>query len=89
MAFGDFEKAQRAALRAEEEIRVKVAGGLGRAITQREKEVLEVIDPVALLKEVGLPENIKLAMLTAARAFKKIHGRYPQGISVTKEKYTG
>ena len=89
VAFGEFERAARAALRAQEDTRVKVVGGLGRAITQREREVLEVEDPIALLKEMGLPENVKLAMLTAARAFKKVNGRYPKGIKVTKEKYTG
>lgn len=86
--FAGFEAARRQAIRAEEQTHVKIHGGIGRALSQREKEVLDVEDPILFLKEVGLTDNVKQAMLTAARAYKRFHGMYPKGIKVTKEKYT-
>lgn len=82
-AFNEYVKAERTAIRAEEETHVKIGGGLGRAIGLREKEILHVEDPVEAIKELGLVENIRLAILTAARAFRKLHDRLPSGVSST------
>ena len=88
-AFEEYEKAARAALRAEAETHVKIAGGFNRAITIREKEVLEVENAFEALNDMGLTENVRLAILTAARAFRKLKGTLPAGIRVTIERHTG
>lgn len=85
-AFENYERAEREAIMARKDARVKVGGGFARAISMREKEILDVVDAIAALTELGATENIKAAILTSARAFRKIHNRLPNGISVTIEK---
>lgn len=82
-AFNDYVVAERAAIRAKEDVKIRIGGGIGRAIGLREKETLHVEDAVAAITEIGLVENIRLAILTAARAFRKLHDRLPNGVSST------
>lgn len=81
-AFREYEKAGRAAALAEKETKVKIGGGFTRSISLRKKETLSVTDPHAAFDEVGLTVDIAEAIIKAARAFKKLRGRYPEGISV-------
>lgn len=81
-AFREFEKADRAAAIAEKETKVKIAGGFSRAVSLRKKETLSVIDPIAAINEIGLTADIAEALIKSARAFKKLRGRFPEGISV-------
>ncbi len=86
-AFEEYERAQRAAIRAQADTRVKIAGGFSRAITLKEKEILDVENVNEALIELGLTANIKQAILTSARAFRKKHGRLPAGITVTIDRH--
>ena len=86
-AFDEYERAQRAAIRAQADTRVKIAGGFSRAITLKEKEILDVENVNEALIELGLTANIKQAILTSARAFRKKHGRLPAGITVTIDRH--
>lgn len=86
-AFSEYEKAQRAAIRAQAETHVKIAGGLSRAMSIKDKEVLEIVDAVAFILEVGVTETMKFPILTAARAFRKKNGRLPNGITATIERH--
>ena len=94
-AFDEYQKAERAAIRAQEEAHVKIGGGLGRAIGLSEKEVLHIDDPVVFMRDVvsicapgGLPQGLTAAILTAARTIRRTHNRLPNGISATIERRT-
>ncbi len=86
-AFAEYEKATRAAIRAETETHVKIAGGIGRAISIREKEILQVDDPIEAMKDMGFPPTVLDALMRAARAFRKITDRLPKGVSITIERH--
>src|SRR5580658_2694152 len=72
-AFDAYARAEREAIMARKDARVKIGGGFSRAMGMREREILDVVDAIAALTELGVTENIKMAILTSARAFKKIH----------------
>lgn len=85
-AFEDYQRAEREAIMAQRDAKVKIGGGFARALSMREKEILDVVDAIAALTDMGATENIKQAILTSARAFRKIHNRLPNGISSIMEK---
>jgi len=96
-AFEEYARAERAAIRALEDTHVKIAGGFTRAIGFKEREVLHIDDLAAAIQdmaadrpgiEVGwsLPESLTLAILTAARAFRRTFKRLPNGIRATTER---
>lgn len=85
-AFRDFEKAERDALRAIKDAKVKIAGGFTRAITIKEREVLNVDDAAAAILDMGLSDGVKNAILTSARSFRRLHNRLPNGVSATIER---
>lgn len=80
-AFRDFEKADRAAAIAEKETHVKIGGGFSRAVSLKQKETLIVMNPVVALNEIGLTEDIREAIIKSARAYRKLRGRLPGGVS--------
>lgn len=82
-AFEEYQRREREAIMAQRDAKVRVGGGFARALSMREKEILDVVDAIAALTEIGATENIKQAILTSARAFRKIHNRLPNGISAT------
>lgn len=82
LADADAKRAERVFLRAEKAVPVRMAPGMGgRAMSLKSHTELSVIDPVAAIGELGLTEGIAEAILTAARAFKKLHSRLPAGIA--------
>jgi hypothetical protein len=85
-AFLDYEKAERAAERAERETHVKIGGGFGRALSQRTHEVLTITDVHAAIDDMGVTEPLREAILTAARAYRKAIGELPDGIVATQER---
>ena len=80
-SFKDFERASRKAALAEKETHVKVSGGFSRAISLRQKETLIVTNPVVALNEIGMTEDIREAIVKSARAYRKLRGRLPAGVS--------
>jgi len=81
-AFGEFTSAERAATIAEHDVPVRLPSMFGgRARTLRTTEVLHVTDAAAALADIGLTDDIRMALLTSARAYRKAHGRLPRGIS--------
>jgi len=86
VAFSDYEKAERAAERAERETHVKIGGGFGRALSQHTRKVLTITDVHAAIDDMGLTEPLKEAILTAARAYYKAIREWPDGIVETKER---
>lgn len=85
-AFADYEKASRVAAIAEKDSHVRLGGGFSRAIGLRTKEILIVSDAMKALAAIGVTDKISEAILAGARAYKKLHGRYPAGITVREER---
>lgn len=82
-AFQAYTKAERQAAVAERETKVRVGGGFTRAISLRTRESIIVNDPIAAIQDIGLRNEIILdAIVTASRAYKKINGKYPDGVGV-------
>ncbi|MFG1429369.1 hypothetical protein [Roseixanthobacter glucoisosaccharinicivorans] len=80
----DAKKAETAANRAEKDT-ARVAGA-GRSIGLRSSEVLHVTDAIAALRDVGLTDGVKAALLTAAREYRVEWGRLPAGVTATTER---
>ena len=86
-AFRAYQKAERQAAIAEKETKAKIGGGFGRAISLRTKETLLVTDAIDAIHAIGVTESITEAILTSARAYRKLHGKLPAGvISETERK---
>lgn len=86
-AFKDFESAERKAAVAEREAHVKISGGFGRAISLRQKETIIVVNAIEALKCIGATEYIHEAIIKSARAYRKLHGKLPNGVTaeITEE----
>lgn len=85
--FADFKKADREAARAERDAHVKIGGGFNNAISLRTKETLILDDPIQAIRSIGCNEGIRDAILTAARAYRKLHGKLPAGVSSAVERH--
>lgn len=84
-AFNDFRQADQKRRRLERET-VKVTGGFTRALGLRAKEEIFVVDAAEAIREIGLTEAIIEAICKGARAFKKLHRRWPSGVKVETER---
>ena len=78
--FADFERASREAARADRATHVKIGGGFGNAASLRTKETLVVVSYGKAIAAIGKNEKIEAAILSAARDYRKLHGRLPEGI---------
>ena len=87
-SFAAFQKTSRAADRAERDVSLRLSGGFGRAVSMRKTETLVIKNPSAAFAEIGLTASMAEALLTNARAFRKLNGRLPEGIeAVTDRKF--
>lgn len=84
--FADFKKAEREAARAERDAHVRVGGGWQKSVSLRAKETLILDDPIQAIRAVGVNEAIRDAILSAARAYRKIHNKLPTGVSSVTER---
>lgn len=84
--FEEFALAQRQAARAEKDAHVKLGGGFSRAISLRDKETLTVTNLAAAVKALGATEKITQAVISDARAFRKLKGKLPPGVESNVEK---
>lgn len=85
-AFDEYAKMEREAIRAERDIHVKIGGGFARAIGLKEKETLTIDQPMVAIMMMGITPDIRDAILKSARAWRKVHGKLPDGIGSTVEK---
>lgn len=82
-----FGRANREAMRAERDIPVRLSGGMGqRVTTMRTKETLLLVDAVKALTAIGVTEKTREAILSDARAYRKLHGKLPEGVTATHER---
>lgn len=84
--FDEFSKASREAARAEREIPVRLGDGLGRVVSMRTKETLLVDDWQKAITALGLTDSIRDAILTSARAYRKLNGELPAGVTSQTER---
>jgi hypothetical protein len=86
-AFADYQKAQHQAQIADKDAHVRIGGGYGRALSVRSKDVIIIDDYVKAIHAIGLGnEIIDEAVKKAARAYKKIFGKWPEGIRIEVER---
>lgn len=84
--FSQFKKADREAARAERATHVKVGGGFGNAASLRTKETLVLVNYGKAISAIGKNEKIEAAILSAARDYRKLHGRLPDGVDAVLTK---
>lgn len=82
-AFDQFSLASRTAACAEREVPVRLGTGLGRAVSMRTKETLTVENWQHAIEVMGCNEAIREAILTGARAYRKLKGELPKGVTST------
>jgi hypothetical protein len=80
-AFSRFQKADRAASVAAKESHVRIGSGIGRAATLKTKETLKLNDALKALTIMGVSEKTEEAILSDARAYRKQHGKLPEGVT--------
>lgn len=85
-AIEDARKAQRAALVAERETKVKIGGGFGRSLSLRASETLIVTDAEFAIRTMGVTADIEAAIIKSARAFRKLHNELPPGVKSETER---
>lgn len=79
--FADFQKADREAQRAERNEHVKIGGGWGNAVSLRTKETLVLISYSRAITAIGPNDKIQEAILSAARDYRKLYGKLPDGVT--------
>jgi hypothetical protein len=79
-------KADHQAQLAEHDSHIRVGGGFLRVATLRTKETLIVTNAKDAIAAIGLTEKISDAILTGARAYRKLHGTLPPGIGQVEER---
>lgn len=86
-AFKDAGKLARDASRAEREAHVRIGGGFsGRSLGVRNVETLVLTDAMRALAMVGITEKIEAAILSAARDYRRLKGKLPDGVSSVKDR---
>ena len=84
--FAEFQKADRAAQRADRETHVRIGGGWSNAVSLRTKETLILDDPIQAIRAIGVNEKIRDVILSAARDYRKLKGKLPTGVSSVTER---
>ena len=84
--FSEHERASRFAARADRDTKVKVGGGFSRAISLKTVETLVVIDAYAAMRDMGVTDDIRDAILKSARAYRKVFEELPAGIEIQTER---
>jgi hypothetical protein len=79
-AFETYEKAERQATVAQKETHVKIGGGFGRAIGMRKVETLKITDWRVAIAGMGLTNGMREEILKMARAYRRVHGKLPEGV---------
>lgn len=78
--FAEFQKAQRQLGHAERDTKVKVGGGFGPRMSFHKETELFVTNPEKAIAAMGWSPRVLEAIKTEARAHKKQHGHYPDGV---------
>jgi len=73
-------KAGRVAARADRDTKVKIGGGWGKSAALRTTETLILVSYGRAITAIGPNDKIRDAILSAARDYRREHGRLPDGV---------
>jgi len=85
-AEADAARAALAAGIAEKNITMRVSTGFGRVMAMRTIETLVVENHVSAIMAMWPNAKLEDALLSAARAYQRVHGKLPRGIGITYER---
>ena len=85
-AFSEYETSVREAKVAEKDAHVKLGGGFGRAMSLKTKETLILDNALKAVEVIGVTDKIREAILSAARDYRRLNNRLPDGVSSITEK---
>lgn len=86
-SFSRFAQADRAAQIAESQTHVRLPSQLGgKALSLRKATTLVLESYTRAIRAIGPNPKIEDAILSAARDYKKLHGRLPDGVTETSER---
>jgi len=85
--FAEFEKSAREAARAEREVNTRIGGGFsGRALSMRTEKTLVLESYGRAITAIGKNEKIETAILSAARDYRRLHKKLPDGVTEIEER---
>lgn len=82
----EYNRLSRDADRAARDSAVRLGGGFGRSISARSRELVAISDAQAALNQIGWTEALLECLITEARRYRRQHGSFPDGITVTIER---
>lgn len=85
-AFSEFEQASRFAARAEKQTTFRIGDGRGKALGMRTEKTLVLESYAKAITAIGPNDKIRDAVLSAARDYRKLHGKLPDGVTETSER---
>jgi hypothetical protein len=85
-AFRVAQRANRQAAVAERETKVKIGGGTGRSLGLRTQINLTLDDPIKAIVAMGVSEKTRESILSDARAYRKLNGAWPAGVTATTDR---
>ena len=84
--FKEFTQANRIAARAERDIPFRIGGGPGKTLGMHTEKTLILEHYGRAIKAIGPNEKIETAILSAARDYRKLHNRLPDGVTEVSER---
>lgn len=84
--FSEFEQASRFAARAEKDATFRIGDGVGKAMSMRTEKTLVLEHYGRAIKCIGPNDKIRDAILSAARDYRKLRGKLPDGVTETSER---
>lgn len=86
--FNEFKQASRFVARAEKATTFRIGDGPGKALGMRTEKTLVLNSYAKAITAIGKNEKIETAILSAARDYRKEHGKLPDGVTeVTERKF--
>jgi hypothetical protein len=86
-AFADAKRLNRQAAVAERETTVRVGGGSGRSLGMRTTTTLTLDDPIKAITAMGgVSEKTSESILSDARAYRKLNGKWPAGVTAVEDR---
>jgi hypothetical protein len=84
--FSEFEHASRVAARAEKTTTFRIGDGVTKALSMRTEKTLVLESYGKAIKAIGPNDKIRDAILSAARDYRKLRGKLPDGVTETSER---
>lgn len=85
-AFSEFEQASRFAARAEKQTTFRIGDGRTKSLGMRTEKTLILESYAKAITAIGPNDKIRDAVLSAARDYRKLHGKLPDGVTETSER---